>query len=166
MTTRKTVVFILLPGTLLLVALIGLWKYNFTIPVHATRTRSAAPVEEWIRIGFTRCKLEDAYADKTVSRERYETGKQRLSAREDEILLLYPRNAEDLKEYFKPPVVYEKRPAEFWISLAASIVTSLATLSGLILAWRNDRRVAAETELKLLKLTEELSSEKASIIIS
>jgi type VI protein secretion system component VasK len=44
--------------------------------------------------------------------------------------------------------IYEQSPV-IWISLGTLIITSIATLSSTILAWKNERRNAKESELKI-----------------
>lgn len=43
-----------------------------------------------------------------------------------------------------------------WIPAFTAIISAIATISTVILAWRNDRRDARERELKIAKLEQEL----------
>ena len=150
-TSKKVLVFIAVAGMLLAVSLFSLFVFNSKIEP----SNAAGPIEQWFAIGFERRQLEDAFSEKAITEDKYNSDKKRILASEDQIARIYPRNMTEFKAYDEASEKDARRPSEFWIALITSIVTSIATLSGLLLAWRNDRRVAAVTELKLLQLKKE-----------
>lgn len=117
------------------------------------------PVVEWSEIGFDRRNLEDSR--KTISKAEYEKKKSALLASEDEIARRYPRRV-DYKAYYS---IVPKRPGAYWIALTVTLITGLATVSGVLLAWRNDRRTAIETDVKIEKLGRDLEGPESPRIV-
>ena len=54
----------------------------------------------------------------------------------------------------------KEQPAAFWLSVFTAFITGSGTISGLILAWRKDRRTAREMELKNIELQNKLNEQK------
>jgi len=117
--------------------------------------RAFSPVDAWFGIGFERRQLEDDFTNKVISETDYKKGREELVAQEDQIAKDYPRNMAEYKTYSSAG----KHPVEFWIAIFSTFIASVGSISGMVLSWRNDRRVAIETELRILELQDRLNSQ-------
>jgi pSer/pThr/pTyr-binding forkhead associated (FHA) protein len=146
---------------LLAASIWGLFHYNYVI----TTSNSPTPIDMWIGIGFERRQIEDALSGGVLSAQDYQSKKGVLIAQEDQIAKVYPRNMAEFAAYNEGDEKKGNRPVEFWISLFASIVASIGTMSAILLAWRQDRRTAKELGLKLRQLQQQLENAEVPKIV-
>ena len=157
-TSKKRIKIIIALGVLAIVSIVFVVKYSYKIgPQYA-----ASPVDQWFGIGFERRQLEDSFANKVISEKEYKKEREKLVAQEDRIAKVYPRNMIEYKAYSVGKEKDKKHPAEFWIAILSTFVASIGSISGIILAWKNDRRAAIDTELKILELQNRLNNQKSS----
>lgn len=147
-TSRKWVAVIAFLATFALLSAIA----AFLMVGYETTAMSPTPVDMWFGIGFERRELEDALINQTISLDEYMAERERLIAQEDRIAKLYPRNMTEYKTYTSSNEKPGKHPIEFWIAISSTFIASIGSISGMLLSWRNDRRAAIETELKIIEL--------------
>ncbi len=139
------------------VVFIFVYSYNYKVYVYIADFTfgsglEPSPVDQWLGMGFERSKLEDDHSNKSVSEEEYQNLLKRLVAQETKIAKYYPRNMIEYKTYTVNKSTDQKHPVEFWIAIFTALIAGIGSISGMVIAWKNDRRAAIDTELKILEL--------------
>lgn len=146
------------------VAAVSLYIYDYnkapTIPNEWTYEED--PVFEWLKIGVERRRLENKKLLNSMTAEQYENELIEFIVKENKIVKVFPVNTVDLLSKDNNTSKMESKSSlEFWIAVFSFIIASIGTLSGVLLAWRNDRRAAIELELKVLELKNKSEEKQA-----
>jgi len=153
-TSKKRIRIIVGLAILAIVSAVFIVIYSYKVgPKYAP-----SAVDQWFGIGFERRQLEDDLINKVISEEQYQKEREKLVAQEDRIAKSYPRNMTEYKTYTVGKEQDQKHPVEFWIAILSAFVASLGSVSGMILAWKNDRRAAIDTELKIIELQQKINN--------
>ena len=112
------------------------------------------PIYEWFEIGIERKKIEDKYSTNNITKEQYIDAISKIWIKEQNVIEVFPNNPENFEVHEKTKNESKKLSIELWIAIYSSVLASIGTLSGVLLAWRNDRRAAIDTEIKLMELRE------------
>lgn len=176
--SKRTLKLLLGLSVVLILSFVGVYKYDYVIkPDCKYCLVGADPREEAYLFMIERKELNTKLEKGQISRDEYDLRQRSLDDEErDYIAPLLPSSKSEYdyqqEESLKAEKANEKkleeqshRPPEFWFSLVALVVTGGSTLSGSILAWRSDRRLAIETSLKVRQLEQQLESQSTSKII-
>lgn len=156
-TSTNRVRVIVALGIIAIVSSVFIVRYSYKIgPQHAP-----SPVDEWFGIGFERRQLEDDFTNKVITKADYIKEREKLVAQENQIAKRYPRNMAEYKTYSVGKEKDQKHPVEFWIAILSTFVASIGAVSGMVLSWRNDRRAAIDTDIKILELQNKLNNQNA-----
>lgn len=179
-TKKSVLLFIVFVAALLSLSLVGVFRYNYIaypLPYKFYLREYPAPDPEgdWLDIRHSRLKLEESHLNGSIAEGDYKEEKAKLIATEDEILRRFvaikaeyeeaQKKEEEEREHYRERYRNAGRPHEFWVSIIALCITGISTISAIFLAWRNDRRVAKETLLKMTQLKQQLEDQNLPKII-